>query len=255
VATILSWNVNGLRSVISKGALKALARHRPDILCLQEVRAREDQVGQVLKHLPYQYFASTRRPGYSGTAIFSRRPALFWTEGMDHKVSDDEGRVVTAEFSSLYAVSVYVPNSQHGLPRLPLRLRWDKSFRLYVSALAEKKPVVFCGDLNVAHNEIDIARPRDNRMNPGFTDRERRSLSRLLGAGFLDTFRALNPDARDRYTWWRIASGSRERNIGWRIDYVCISEALRPRLRRAWILDSVMGSDHCPVGIELDGEL
>ena len=255
MALILSWNVNGLRAALRKKALSPLARRAPDILCLQEVRAREEEVGRVLRRLPCQYFAATRRPGYSGTAILSRHPALSWSEGMDHKVSDDEGRVVTAEFGSLYVVSVYVPNSQHGLPRLPLRLRWDRAFREYVSALSRRKPVVFCGDLNVAHQEIDIARPRDNRMNPGFTDRERRSFSRLLGAGFLDTFRALHPDERDRYTWWRIASGSRERNIGWRIDYVCVSEALKPRLRSAFILDSITGSDHCPVGIELDGDL
>jgi exodeoxyribonuclease-3 len=255
MAHILSWNVNGLRAVLRKDALIAVARRAPDVLCLQEVRAREEEVGRVLRRLPHQYFAGTRRPGYSGTAILSRRPALSWTEGMDHKVSDDEGRVVTAEFSSLYVVSVYVPNSQHGLPRLPLRLRWDRAFRAWVTELARRKPVVFCGDLNVAHQEIDIARPRDNRMNPGFTDRERRSFSRLLGEGFLDTFRALHPDARDRYTWWRIASGSRERNVGWRIDYVCVSESLGPRLLKAFILDSITGSDHCPVGIELDGDL
>jgi exodeoxyribonuclease-3 len=255
MARILSWNVNGLRAALRKNGLLPVAHRAPDGLCLQEVRAGEEEVGQVMRSLPHQYFARTRRPGYSGTAIFSRRPALSWSEGMDHRVSDDEGRVVTAEFSSLYVVSVYVPNSRHGLPRLPLRLRWDRAFRAWVSELARKKPVVFCGDLNVAHEEIDIARPRDNRMNPGFTDRERRSFSRTLGAGFLDSFRVLHPDERDRYTWWRIASGSRERNIGWRIDYVCVSEALRPRLRKAFILDAVMGSDHCPVGIELDGEL
>jgi exodeoxyribonuclease-3 len=251
VVRILSWNVNGLRAALRKNALVALSRRAPDVICLQEVRAREEEVGKVLRRLPCQYFASNQRPGYSGTAVLSRQPALSWHDGIGHRVSDDEGRVVTAEFSSLYVVSVYVPNSQHGLPRLPLRLRWDRAFRAYVSELSRRKPVVFCGDLNVAHQEIDIARPKDNRMNPGFTDRERRSFSRTLGAGFLDSFRTLHPDARDRYTWWRIASGSREKNIGWRIDYVCVSDALLPRLRKAFILDSVTGSDHCPVGIEL----
>jgi exodeoxyribonuclease-3 len=255
VATVLSWNVNGLRSVISKGAMRPLARRRPDVLCLQEVRASEEQAGTVLACLPFQCFAATRKPGYSGTALLSRTGVLSWTEGMGHKVSDDEGRIVTAEFPTLYVVSVYVPNSQRGLPRLPFRLRWDASFRAYVSALSSKKPVVFCGDLNVAHEELDIARPRDNRMNAGFTDQERRSFSRLLGAGFVDSFRALHPADAERYTWWSLASRARERNIGWRIDYVCISRALLPRLRKAFILDKVMGSDHCPVGIELEGEL
>jgi exodeoxyribonuclease-3 len=254
MATILSWNVNGLRSMIAKGAMKALARRRVDVLCLQEVRAREDQVGTVLPRLRHQYFATTGRPGYAGTAVLSRAPAVSWADGMGHRVSDDEGRVVAAEFPTLYVVSVYVPNSQRGLPRLPFRLRWDRSYRSYVSALSVKKPVVFCGDLNVAHQEIDIARPRDNRMNAGFTDQERRSFTRLLEAGFIDTFRALH-DEGGRYTWWSVVTRARERNIGWRIDYVCISEALRPRLRKAWIMEEVMGSDHCPVGIELEGDL
>jgi len=232
-----------------------LARRSPDVLCLQEVRAREEEVGRVMRLLPFQYFAAGQRPGYSGTAILSRGAALSWWAGMDHRISDDEGRVTTAEFSSVFVVSVYVPNSQHGLPRLALRLRWDRAFREYVRGLARRKPVVFCGDLNVAHQEIDIARPRDNRTNPGFTDRERRSFSRTLDAGFLDTFRALHPDERDRYTWWRIASGSREKNIGWRIDYVCASDSLRVRLQKAFILDSITGSDHCPVGVDLEGEL
>jgi exodeoxyribonuclease III len=255
MATILSWNVCGLRAALRKGAVKALSRRRADTLCLQEVRAREDQVGTVLPRLPHQYFAAIARPGYAGTAVLSRTPALSWVGGMNHRVSDDEGRVVTVEYPTLYLVSVYVPNSRRGLPRLPFRLRWDRSFRAYVSELSARKPVVFCGDLNVAHEEIDIARPRDNRMNAGFTDRERRSFSRLLGAGFVDTFRALHPQDVGRYTWWSLATRARERNVGWRIDYVCISEALRPRLREAFILDTILGSDHCPVGIALDGDL
>jgi exodeoxyribonuclease-3 len=254
LAIILSWNVNGLRSAIAKGALGAVVRRRPDVFCLQEVRTREDQVGQVLARLPNQYFATSTRPGYSGTAVLSRTPGLSWSDGMGHTVSDDEGRVVTVEYPTLYVVSVYVPNSQRGLPRLPFRLKWDRRFRSYLSALSAKKPVVFCGDLNVAHQDIDLARPKDNRMNAGFTDKERQSFTRLLGAGFIDTFRALH-DEGERYTWWSLATRARERNIGWRIDYVCISAALRPRLRQAWIMDSIQGSDHCPVGIELDGEL
>jgi exodeoxyribonuclease-3 len=240
--------------VLSKEALGAVARENPDILCLQEVRAREDQVGQVLAALPYQYFARTLKPGYSGTAVLSRVPALSWREGIGYRLSDAEGRVVTAEFPTLFVVSVYVPNSQRGLPRLPLRLRWDARFRAYVSGLSRLKPVVFSGDMNVAHEEIDIARPRENRINAGFTDQERRSFTRLLQAGFIDTFRALH-DEGGRYTWWSQATRARERNIGWRIDYVCISGRLRERLEHAFIYDSIMGSDHCPVGIELKGDL
>jgi exodeoxyribonuclease III len=253
--TILSWNVNGLRSVISKGALADVAREKPDVVCLQEVKAREDQVGRVLPGLPHQYFASTKKPGYSGTAVLSRIPALSWREGFGHAVSDDEGRVVTAEFPTLYVVSVYVPNSQRGLPRLPFRLKWDAAFRAYLQRLAAEKPVVFCGDLNVAHRDIDIAHPRENRMNAGFTDEERASFTKLLKAGFVDTFRALHPDEAERYSWWSFATRARERNIGWRIDYVCVSEALGGRVRDAFILDGIMGSDHCPVGVTLDGSL
>jgi exodeoxyribonuclease-3 len=226
----------------------------PDIVCFQETRASEEHVGRVMKALPYQRISSTKKPGYSGTAILTRQAPLAWEEGMGHRVSDDEGRILTAEFPTFYVTSVYVPNSQRGLPRLSLRLRWDRRFRDYVTRLAAVKPVIFSGDMNVAHEEIDIARPRDNRMNPGFTDQERRSFGRLLGAGFVDTFRTLHPGERDRYTWWSQARGVRERNIGWRIDYVCISEELRPRLRDAFILERIVGSDHCPVGIVLDGD-
>jgi exodeoxyribonuclease-3 len=254
VVKLICWNVNGLRSVLSKGALRPIVRAQPDILCLQEVKAREDQVGQVLRALPHQRISTTKKPGYSGTAILSRGAPLRWSEGIRRKVSDDEGRVVAAEYPSLYVVSVYVPNAQRGLPRLEYRLAWDRQFRTWVTALAEKKPVIFCGDMNVAHQEIDIARPRENRMNAGFTDRERRSFGRLLDAGFLDTFRVFHEEG-ERYTWWSLAMKARQRNIGWRIDYVCLSKGLRPRLVDAFILDTIMGSDHCPVGIVLDGEL
>jgi exodeoxyribonuclease-3 len=253
VVKLICWNVNGLRSALAKGALKPIVRARPDIVCLQEVKAGEHQVGHVHRAFPHQKISMTKRPGYSGTAILSRSGPLGWSEGIGRRVSDAEGRVVTAEYPSLYVVSVYVPNSQRGLPRLGFRLAWDRQFRDWLTALDRKKPVIFCGDMNVAHQEIDIARPRQNRMNAGFTDRERRSFGRLLAAGFVDTFRALH-DEGGRYTWWSLASAARERNIGWRIDYVCVSERLRPRLVDAFILDNVTGSDHCPVGIALDGE-
>ncbi len=251
---LLSWNVNGLRAATAKGGMRALARRAPDIVCLQEVRASSEHAVEVLRNLPYRRVATARRAGYSGVAIFSRREPIAWSQGIGNRVSDDEARVVAAEYPTLIVVSVYVPNSQRGLPRLSFRLSWDRQFREYLKGLAARKPVLFCGDLNVAHEEIDIARPRDNRMNAGFTDRERRSFGRLLSAGFVDTFRALHPDQRDRYTWWSQAYGVRERNVGWRIDYVCVSEALRPRLRDAFILSRITGSDHCPVGVVLDGE-
>jgi exodeoxyribonuclease-3 len=249
---VLSWNVNGLRAVLAKGGMKTVARQRPDLVCLQEVRAGEHQVGRVLPSLPFQCFATALKPGYSGTAVLSRVEPISWKAGMGDKVSDAEGRVVTAEFASLYVVSVYVPNSQRGLPRLDFRLEWDRRFRAFAKRLAQRKPVLFCGDMNVAHEEIDIARPRDNRMNAGFTDQERKSFTRLLGAGFIDTFRVYH-DEGQRYTWWSNLTRARERNIGWRIDYVCVSESLRERLRNAFILDSIPGSDHCPVGVELEG--
>ena len=251
---LLSWNVNGLRAVLAKGGMKAIGRRRPDVVCLQEVRASEEQVGLVLPSLPFQFFSTARKPGYSGTAVLSRVEPVSWKAGIGDRVSDAEGRVVTVEFPSLYVVSAYVPNSQRGLPRLDFRLKWDRKFRAFAEGLAGTKPVLFCGDMNVAHQEIDLARPRDNRMNAGFTDQERRSFSRLLGAGFIDTFRAYHEEG-ERYTWWSNVTHARERNIGWRIDYVCASESLRGRLRDAFILDSITGSDHCPVGVELEGEL
>jgi exodeoxyribonuclease III len=275
MAKILSWNVNGLRAIIAKGMMKRIAREHPDVLCLQEIKVGRDFESarirpgaeisaarppeRILGSLPYQFFCPAARPGYAGTAILSRERPLSWSRGIGSRVSDDEGRVLTVEFPSLHLVSVYVPNSQRGLPRLGFRIRWDGLFRAYVLGLAASKPVVFCGDLNVAHNEIDIARPRDNRMNAGFTDRERRSFSRLLGRAaapdFIDTFRFLHPEARDRYSWWSYATAARERNIGWRIDYLCISPALAPRLRDTFILDGITGSDHCPVGAVLEGSL
>ena len=249
---LLSWNVNGIRAVLAKGGMKAVGRQRPDVVCLQEVRASAEQAGRVLSSLPFQFFATAVKPGYSGTAVLSRVRPLSWKAGIGDRVSDAEGRVTTVEFPSLYVVSVYVPNSQRGLPRLDYRLKWDRKFRAFARGLAEKKPVLFCGDMNVAHEEIDLARPRDNRMNAGFTDQERKSFTRLLGAGFIDTFRMYHEEG-ERYTWWSNVTRARERNIGWRIDYVCAFESLRGRLRKAFILDSITGSDHCPVGVELDG--
>jgi exodeoxyribonuclease-3 len=255
--------------------MPSISRESPDAVCLQEIKVGRDfpparldprdgieharPAERVLRALPYQFFCPAVRAGYAGTAILSRAKPLSWSRGIGSRVSDEEGRVLTVEFPTLYLVSVYVPNSQRGLPRLGFRIRWDGLFRAYLGGLARTKPVVFCGDMNVAHNEIDIARPKANRMNAGFTDRERRSFTRLLGKGsaaaFIDTFRHLHPDETARYTWWSYATAARERNVGWRIDYVCISPALAPRLRDAFILDGITGSDHCPVGAVLEGDL
>jgi exodeoxyribonuclease III len=250
---IISWNVNGLRSVSAKGMLPALSRQRPDVVCFQEVKARQDQVGRVLPRLTHQHFFPSERAGYAGTAVLSRIEPLSVRRGIGRPTSDSEGRVLTVELPRLFVVSAYAPNSQRGLPRLPYRLQWEGQFRRFLTELSRRKPVVFCGDLNVAHQDIDIARPAANRMNAGFTAQERRSFTRLLGAGFVDSFRHLHPDTVE-YTWWSYATGARARDIGWRIDYVCLSRELAVCLREAFILGGIGGSDHCPVGVTLDGE-
>jgi exodeoxyribonuclease III len=248
---LISWNVNGIRAALRKDALAFLQKEKPDILCLQETRARPEDVGDLLPSLPHKAWNPADRPGYSGTAVFCRRAPLGVRTGIGVKAHDGEGRVTAIELDHFFVVSVYTPNSQRELTRLPYRRKWDRAFLGYLRRLGEEKPVIFCGDLNVAHQEIDLARPRENRGAHGFTDEERAGFTAILHAGFVDTFRALHPEA-GQYTWWRQGGGSRERNIGWRIDYVVISEELRPRLKKAFILPAVQGSDHCPVGILLD---
>lgn len=249
---LLSWNVNGLRAVLGKGFPDFVSAERPDILCLQETKARPEQVELPLELGGYRaYWNSAEKPGYSGVAVFTRVPPLAVTCGMDLPEHDTEGRVLTLEFADFILVNVYTPNSQDELRRLDYRMAWDEAFRQHLTTAARRKPVVFCGDLNVAHREIDIARPKENRRNPGFTDEERESFGKLLDSGFADTFRHLHPTAADAYSWWSYRAGARQRNIGWRIDYFGISAALLPRLAAASILPHVHGSDHCPVGIEL----
>lgn len=226
----------------------------PDVLCLQEIKARPEQVPDLwLAAWPYAVWNPAERPGYSGTLILSRTEPLSLTKGIGVPEMDTEGRVCTAEYGDFFLVCCYTPNSQDGLARLPFRMQWDKAFRDYVSALATKKPVVFCGDLNVAHEEIDIARPDTNHFSAGFSDEERAGFSGLLAAGFADTFRRLHPDERDRYSWWSFRGGARARNVGWRIDYFCVSESLMPRVEAAEIHPDIMGSDHCPVSLVLNG--
>lgn len=248
---ILSWNVNGLRAVLNKGFGEFVEQHRPDVLCLQETKSSAEPIALDLPD--YQvYWSHAQRKGYSGTAILLRETPLSVTEGIGDPKHDTEGRVLTCELEDFYVVSVYVPNSKRDLARLPYRTEeWDVDFLAYLRRLEARKPVVFCGDLNVAHTEIDLTHPKTNTKNHGFTPEERRGFGNLIDAGFVDTFREHEKEG-GHYTWWSQMGNCRAKNVGWRIDYVMISSALRPRLRKAHILRDVMGSDHCPVGIEIE---
>jgi len=248
---LISWNVNGIRAVLRRGGFAFLDDERPDILCLQEVRATREQAGPMLPRLPHQFWNPAPRPGYSGTATFSRVEPLSVRTGMGSREHDGEGRVLTLELERLFVVNVYTPNSQRELGRLGYRVRWDRTFLRFISRLERSKPVLFCGDINVAHEEIDLARPRENRGTHGFTDEERAGFSAIIARGFVDAFRERVKEG-GHYTWWNVSSRARERNVGWRIDYVVISASLRPALRDAFILSKVAGSDHCPVGVALE---
>ena len=249
---LISWNVNGLRSVLRKNFLDYLAQESPDILCLQETRAAPDDVEQLWPATYTTYWNVAQKKGYSGTAIFTRTRPEAVHRGIGSEEHDREGRVLTAEFEGFYVVNVYVPNSKRELTRLPYRQKWDRAFLNYLKKLERNKPVIFCGDLNVAHTELDLANPKANARNHGFTPEERSGFSAMVKAGFVDTFREFDPNG-GRYTWWSPMAGARARNVGWRIDYVLISASLRPRLSRAFIRPDVLGSDHCPVGIEWEG--
>ena len=247
---LISWNVNGLRSVLRKNFLEYLEAEQPDILCLQETKCTPDDVEQ-LWPAPYTaHWNSAVKKGYSGTAIFSRTRPLSVTQGIGHEEHDNEGRVLTAEFADFFLVNVYVPNSKRELTRLAYRQQWDQDFLRFLKKLEKKKPVLFCGDLNVAHTEIDLANPKANVKNHGFTPEERAGFSAFVAAGFLDTFREFEKGG-GHYTWWSQMGTARARNIGWRLDYFLASTALRPRLQRAFIQPHIKGSDHCPVGIEI----
>ena len=248
---LVSWNVNGLRAVLRKNFLEYLDFEKPDILCLQETRAGPDDVEQLWPATYTTYWNTAHKKGYAGTAIFTKNRPLTVTTGIRIAKHDQEGRVLTAEFGDFFLVNVYVPNSQRELTRLGYRQQWDRDFRRYLRKLERRKPVVFCGDLNVAHTEIDLANPKANLNNHGFTRQERAGFSALMKAGFLDTFREFEKGG-GHYTWWAPFADARSRNIGWRIDYFLISAALRPRLKRAFIRTDVTGSDHCPVGMVID---
>lgn len=238
---------------MGKGFYESLAALDADVVCLQETKLQEGQIDLALEG--YETFWNyADKKGYSGTAIFTRRHPLSVTYGLGIDLHDHEGRIITAEYDSFYLVTAYVPNSQDGLRRLDYRQQWDKDLRAYLKELETKKPVVLCGDLNVAHREIDLKNPKSNRKNAGFTDEEREGFQQLLDAGFVDTFRHFYPDQTDIYSWWSYRFRAREKNAGWRIDYFVVSEALRPRLVSACIHTDVFGSDHCPVEVVIDAE-
>ena len=247
---LISWNVNGLRACLKKGFLESFHFLNADIFCLQETKLHPDQVELELPgyHL---FWNSAQKRGYSGTAIFTRQEPLRVTYDFGEEHHQQEGRVITAEYPDFYVVCCYTPNSQDGLKRLSYRMEWEEAIRAYLLELDAKKPVIFCGDLNVAHREIDLKNPQSNRKNPGFTDEEREKMTELLAAGFSDSFRSLYPDKTDAYSWWSYRSAARERNAGWRIDYFLVSTRLMPQVENAMIHPEIEGSDHCPVGLLL----
>ena len=247
---LISWNVNGLRAAVKKGFMDSFNALDADIFCLQETKL---QAGQIELDLPgyHQYWCYAEKKGYSGTAVFSRVEPISVTYNLGYPEHDSEGRVITCEFEDFYLVCVYTPNSQNELKRLDYRMTWEDAFRAHLMELDRRKPVIACGDMNVAHEEIDLKNPSTNHMNAGFTDQERGKMTELLSSGFTDSFRYLYPEARDAYSWWSFRAASRERNVGWRIDYFLCSDRLRERIADAFIRPEIMGSDHCQVGLDL----
>lgn len=247
----ISWNVNGLRACMKKGFMQSFKELDVDCFCLQETKLQPDQIELDLPGY-YQYWNSAVKKGYSGTALFTKIKPLSVTYGIGMEEHDQEGRVITADFNDHCLVTCYTPNSQRGLARLTYRMKWEDDFKKYLLDLSKKKPVILCGDLNVAHEEIDLANPASNHMNAGFTDDERNKMTELLSDGFTDSFRYLHQDKKDAYSWWSYFAKSRERNIGWRIDYFLVSDILQPRIKAAEIHSSILGSDHCPVELDIE---
>lgn len=247
---LISWNVNGIRACIGKGFSEAFAALDADILCLQETKVQAGQVDFAPEGY-HCYWNYAEKKGYSGTAVFSREEPLSVSYGIGIPEHDREGRVITLGFEKFYFVCVYTPNSQDGLARLDYRMTWEDAFRDYLLSLDRDKPVIVCGDMNVAHEEIDLKNPDTNHFNPGFSDEERGKFTELLNAGFIDSFRTLYPDKRDAYSWWSYRAAARTRNVGWRIDYFVVSERLREKIKDAYILPEILGSDHCPVGLDI----
>ena len=245
----ISWNVNGIRAVIKKGFYDFMNEYKPDIICIQETKAHKEQVELSLPNYPYQFWNSAVKKGYSSTAIFSKIEPLNVKYDIGIEEHDQEGRVITLEFDNYYLVTVYTPNSKRELLRLEYRQVWDKEFLKFIKNLEQQKPVIFCGDLNVAHKEIDLKNPKTNRFNPGFTDEERSGFSSIVNSDFIDTFREFNKDG-GHYTWWSYMFQARAKDIGWRIDYFCISKVLKENLKDSYILKDVLGSDHAPIVME-----
>lgn len=248
---MINWNVNGLRACLNKGFLEYFQQENADFFCLQEIKLSAGQVELELEGY-HQFWNYAEKKGYSGTAIFTKHEPIKHWNGMGIEEHDQEGRVITLEYDSFFLVTVYTPNAKRGLERLDYRMVWEDTFRQYLKGLEKSKPVVVCGDLNVAHKEIDLKNPKTNRKNAGFTDEERGKMSELLDAGFIDTFRYFYPDTIERYSWWSYMGRAREKNTGWRIDYFLVSAELEKNLKSADISDQVLGSDHCPVVLELD---
>lgn len=246
MAKLISWNVNGLRACVGKGFLDYFKEADADVFCIQESKLQE---GQIDLDLPgyCQYWNYAVKKGYSGTAMFTKEKPMSVAYGIGIEEHDNEGRVITAEFGDYYVVTCYTPNSQEGLARLDYRMKWEEAFLSYLKGLEKNKPVIFCGDLNVAHEEIDLKNPKTNRKNAGFSDEERGRFGEMLAAGFIDTFRYFYPDMENIYSWWSYRFSARAKNTGWRIDYFCVSECLKERLVSAAIHTDIMGSDHCPV--------
>ncbi len=248
---LISWNVNGLRACVQKGFLDFFREIDADIFCIQESKLQEGQIELDLAGY-HQYWNYAEKKGYSGTAVFAKKEPLSVSYGIGVEEHDHEGRVITLEYADFYMVTVYTPNSQDGLARLDYRMRWEDAFLAYLKKLEEKKPVIFCGDLNVAHEEIDLKNPKTNHNNAGFTDEERGKFTQLVENGFIDTYRFFYPDKTGAYSWWSYRMKARERNAGWRIDYFVVSQSLKERLQDAKIHTEVMGSDHCPVELTVE---
>lgn len=247
----VSWNVNGIRACISKGFYDFFQQIDADIFCIQESKMQEGQI-EIFTEGYHQYFNSADKKGYSGTILFSKEKPLSVSYDIGIEEHSHEGRVITAEYEKFYMVTVYTPNSKEGLARLDYRMKWEDDFKIYVKDLEAKKPVIICGDLNVAHQEIDLKNPKANRKNPGFSDEEREKMTALLSDGFIDTFRYLYPDKEEIYSWWSYRFFARSKNIGWRIDYFLVSDCLKDNIKEASIHTDILGSDHCPVSLELN---
>ena len=248
---LISWNVNGIRACLTKGFTDFFEAVNADVFCIQETKCQEGQVDLKFDGY-YSFWNSAERKGYSGTAIFCKNKPLNITYGIGIEEHDKEGRVITVEFEKYYVVTIYTPNSKRGLERLEYRQVWEDEVRKYLLNLKNKKPVIMCGDLNVAHKEIDLKNPKTNRGNAGFTDEEREKMTNLLNVGFVDTYRYLYPDKEEAYSWWSYMGRAREKNIGWRIDYFIVSDDIKDKIKDAMIYPDIFGSDHCPVGLEID---